>query len=70
MIRAIAADKLIKLVPASSDREGLAVEMSGHKKGVNDVVFMHNNHIIASVSDDKSIKLWDAAEVSRKASDD
>ena len=58
------ADKIVNVYPIGKSDEP-TIELRGHRKGINDVCWLHTSgcaHIIASSSEDKTIKIWDANE--------
>jgi len=57
----VAADKLIKLWNA---RTGEFVQnFEGHTKGISDVAWSSASDLIASASDDKTVRLWNVTTV-------
>ena len=58
----IAADKLIKLWDS---RTGEFIQnFEGHTKGISDIAWSSNSTLLASGSDDKTVRLWDVNTVS------
>ena len=58
----IAADKLIKLWDS---RTGEFIQnFEGHTKGISDIAWSSNSTLLASGSDDKTVRLWDLNTVS------
>ncbi len=37
--------------------------LSGHTEGVSDIAWAHDSERLASASDDKTVRLWDASTV-------
>ena len=57
----IAADKLIKLWDS---RTGEFIQnFEGHTKGISDIAWSSNSTLLASGSDDKTVRLWDVNTV-------
>ena len=57
----IAADKEIKIWDVFSGN--ILRTMVGHTEGLSDVAWSSNSEIIASASDDKTIRIWSVANV-------
>lgn len=55
------ADKLIKLWNAYTG--DILKTLSGHTEGVNDIAWAYDSERLASASDDKTVRLWDADTV-------
>jgi COMPASS component SWD3 len=57
----VAADKLIKLWDS---RTGEFIQnFEGHTKGISDIAWSSNSTLLASGSDDKTVRLWDVNTV-------
>ena len=57
----VAADKLIKLWDS---RTGEFIQnFEGHTKGISDIAWSSNSTLLASASDDKTVRLWDVNTV-------
>ena len=58
----LAADKVIKLWNAFTGE--FIKTLSGHTEGISDIAWAFDNELLASASDDKTIRLWNPNTVS------
>lgn len=47
----------------SKKRDRVCMELAGHTHGVSDVAWARDSRLLASASDDKSVRLWDTETV-------
>lgn len=57
----IAADKLIKLWESCTGE--FVQNLEGHTKGISDIAWSSSSDLLASGSDDKTVRLWNVATV-------
>jgi COMPASS component SWD3 len=57
----IAADKLIKLWDSRTGE--FRQNLEGHTKGISDIAWSSSSDLLASGSDDKTVRLWDVNTV-------
>jgi len=57
----IAADKLIKLWDSTTGE--FIQNFEGHTKGISDIAWSSSSDLLASGSDDKTVRLWNVATV-------
>jgi COMPASS component SWD3 len=57
----IAADKLIKLWDSRTGE--FLYNFEGHTKGISDVAWSSSSDLLASASDDKTVRLWNVNTV-------
>lgn len=55
------ADKLIKLWDAYTGE--ILRTLEGHEEGISDIAWSFDGHFLASVSDDKTVRIWDMSLV-------
>jgi COMPASS component SWD3 len=62
MARRIAADKTVKVWNVATG--DLMQTLSGHSEGLSDVAWSPDSDMLASASDDKTVRLWSVENVS------